>query len=235
ELGQRRPAPQRNRFLEILESPARIVLSRGLRAQPFEARGVDVARRDIQHVATGTRLDRVVVAGHKQLAQLRHVRLHGSARARRRLFAPELLDQAIGGDLLTGVDHQVREEAASLRAAKLHGPFRTCDLERAKDPELHPGTHLLPATNCRVYGTTFSGTRAASNVRRTGVERRLPPSCGDVARPEEDECPFRPMMARFGCLVNWGSSTDAVPINWARWPRSSRSRSTRSETPCAGR
>ena len=84
-----------------------------------------MARGNVQDIATGARLDGVVIAGREQLAQLRHVRLHGSARAGRRLLSPELLDESVGRDLLTGVHHEVREEAPPLRAAQLHGPFRS--------------------------------------------------------------------------------------------------------------
>src|SRR5262249_23225401 len=117
--------PQRDCLLEIIETPTGVVLSSGLRAQAFESGGVDMARGNVQGIATGARLDGVVIAGREQLSQLRHVRLPGSPRAGRRLLSPQPPEESVGRALRTGVPQEVREEAPPLRAAQLHGPFRS--------------------------------------------------------------------------------------------------------------
>ena len=63
----------------------------------LEAKSVDVAAAQPQLVAATARDDlRTIPARRQRLAQLRHVDLHHLRRRRRRLFAPEAVDQPLG-------------------------------------------------------------------------------------------------------------------------------------------
>jgi phosphate-selective porin len=51
----------------------------------------------------------------------------------RRLLAPELVDEAIGGDTLVRVEDEQREQRGGLSAAQVQGPLSGQDLEAAED------------------------------------------------------------------------------------------------------
>jgi hypothetical protein len=55
----------------------------------------------------------------------------------RRVVPPELLDQAIGGDDLVGVQEQQGEKRAGLGSAQRNRVATIPDLEPSQDPEFH--------------------------------------------------------------------------------------------------
>jgi hypothetical protein len=70
------------------------------------------------------------------LAQIGDQVLHGSDRGLWRLSGPQLLDQAVGGDHLTGIEHQQRQEGALLSPFQLERTSLHPDLERPEDAKL---------------------------------------------------------------------------------------------------
>ena len=75
-------------------------------------------------------------AGLERAAQLRDVGLQRVHRLRRRILAPQLVDQAIGRDDAVGRQQQADEHRALLSTAELQQPVVVADLERPEDPEL---------------------------------------------------------------------------------------------------
>ena len=73
----------------------------------------------------------------QRLAKLRDVDLEALRGGRRRTVAPELVDQAIGGDDLVAVKEQNGEHRALLRSAEGDLTSLRADLERPEDPKLH--------------------------------------------------------------------------------------------------
>jgi hypothetical protein len=55
-----------------------------------------------------------------------------------RAIAPQELDQPVGRDDLSGMKQQDREERALLRRAKVGHDLTRADLERTKEPKVHP-------------------------------------------------------------------------------------------------
>ena len=108
DVRQRGPAPQIQR------------LARGaLGEQPLEAarRPPGRGRAAAGRRARACRSHRFAVRGHR-LAQLRDVELHHLRRRRRRLVAPQPVDQALGGDRRAGVEREHREQGPRLRSAE---------------------------------------------------------------------------------------------------------------------
>jgi len=100
------------------------------RLEPAEVDGVGL---DGQHVAGRLRLHGV---GAEELAELRDRVLQRRDGRARRLLAPEGEDERVGGDDLSGTQHEHSEERALLRASEGdRRPFVVEDFERAEDPE----------------------------------------------------------------------------------------------------
>lgn len=71
------------------------------------------------------------------------MQLHDLVSARRRVALPEVVDQAIDAERLSGVDQQIDQQAAPLPRRQLDR-LGVIDLERAEDPELHAPTFGTP-------------------------------------------------------------------------------------------
>ena len=108
-------------------------LRRGLLRSPSAERGAAVAEELLEPIqvdligvepdeVAGTLSDEDLARRAEQLAQLRHVDLDRVGGRRRRLLAPELVDQAIGRDDLIRVEDQDDEQRSPLRAAELERP-----------------------------------------------------------------------------------------------------------------
>ena len=127
DIVQGRPVPQAQR------------LPRGpLGEQPLEPTGVHPVAPQLQLIAATTRGDRVALAvrGHR-LAQLRDVDLHHLGRSRRRLLAPQPVDQALGRDGRAGLERQHRKQGARLRAAERDPPVAGAHLHGSEQVDLH--------------------------------------------------------------------------------------------------
>ena len=124
DVGQGRPPPERERLRQ------RAVLD-----EPLEAVDVELAVVHPQEVARRTRDDAI---GAERLPQRVYVHLQRARAARRRLLAPDPVDQAVDRDDLVRVEQEQRQESPRSRAAERHGRAVVAhDLERPQQPELH--------------------------------------------------------------------------------------------------
>jgi hypothetical protein len=115
ELGERRPAPERDRGLQRRERSRWIlVLERTLPfgRQPLEACRVDLCLGDAQHVARRLRRQHLPSLGTEEAAQLRDVALNGLRGSARRPLAPERVDERVDGDDLAPPEKKRHEEGA---------------------------------------------------------------------------------------------------------------------------
>ena len=108
----------------------------------LEAVGIELPWLDPKHITGGTRDENAVglvppAPTSQSLAKLRDVHLDDLRGGRRRTVAPELVDQAIGGDDLVAVKEQNGEHRALLRSAEGDLTSLRADLERPEDPKLH--------------------------------------------------------------------------------------------------
>ena len=114
ELGQRRAAPELERLAERRGRGGGVTVGErraSLREEPLEAQRVDLAGVDLEHVAGRTSRQRGRAPGRgERLAQLRDPHAQRSAAARRRLAAPDLLEQAVLGDDLACAEQQAGEQ-----------------------------------------------------------------------------------------------------------------------------
>ena len=114
-----RRAPARARARAPRAAARRPRRTRGGRARlPLPRRAARSARRRARRARPegGSRAALGRQAVGDDLAQLRHVDLERVRRGRRRLLAPEVLDQPIGGDELVPVQEKQREQRTRLTA-----------------------------------------------------------------------------------------------------------------------
>jgi hypothetical protein len=123
KVGQRRPAPQRERGPKPLRSTDPVASPEALQAlldQALEPPGVDRVVGRLQLVSGLAGDDDL--AGHERgqrLAQLRDVDLDRVPRRARRVLGPQCVDELVNGDDLTGVQQQDREQRPLLGRAEL--------------------------------------------------------------------------------------------------------------------
>src|SRR5581483_12237676 len=90
--------------------------------------------------------DDVAVAAREQYvvadraAQCRHADVERLPRGRRRRFPPELVDQAVEGNRLAGVQQEERQHGPFLRTPDMDPAAFVPDLERSENAELHAGS-----------------------------------------------------------------------------------------------
>jgi hypothetical protein len=152
ELGERRPAPER----QGVRRPPGV-------GQPLEARDVELAVPDAQQVSGRLRSHAVFT---ERLAQLRDVDLERLVRPGRALVLPERLGQALRRHHLVGVHQQHRQQRPVLRAREVDRSLPVDHFEWAKDPELHSAPHAGLPAECR---RNLTGTKPA----RAQVHRRI--------------------------------------------------------------
>ena len=133
EIGQRRPAPERQGLAELFGGD-RGFGSTGVADELLEAGQVELVRADLEHVARragdqGVRAERP--------AQPPDLDLHDLRGGRRRTFVPETVDQRLGGDDFVRPQQKQREQRALLRTAERHRPVLVDHLERSEDAVVH--------------------------------------------------------------------------------------------------
>ena len=126
EIGQGWASPQGERFPEPVGATFGDELLETVQVELAGAGPNDVAGPLRQHSLAPESLPD---PGHSDLERL--------ARRLGRLLAPELVDQAVGGDDLIGVQEQVSENRLLPRPAEGDGVSSLEHLERPEDPELH--------------------------------------------------------------------------------------------------
>ena len=134
EVGERRPAPQRERLAQRL-GPCGRVERGGLGEQPLEPCRVDGVRRHVEHVARRPRAQQI---GAEDAAEAGNGVLERPDSRRRRPLAPELIDEPVDRDDDAGPHEQRREQRALLAPRQRdHDPPVVPNLERAEETELH--------------------------------------------------------------------------------------------------
>ncbi len=151
EVRQCRAPPQRQRLAQLGGGRLRVGRPR-LGHELLEASEVELAGLDAQHVARPVGGEPAL---SQQLAQPRHVDLHGLRRGGRWRGPPELVDQAVGGDELVGLEQQQGEQRALPDPAERERPVLLGHLQRPKQAKVHP-----PASRVRdASGTASAGLR----------------------------------------------------------------------------
>src|SRR5215204_5860817 len=139
EVGERTPAPQRERLPQLVGGGGRVAplerLAAGVR-QRGEALGVQLSGRDAQHVAAALGPQRAGLRPERA-ADLEDGVLERLGRRRRRGLAPQGVDQPLGRDDLVAVDQQQRDQRALPPAAQPYRRGSVDDLERTEDPVVH--------------------------------------------------------------------------------------------------
>ena len=154
EIGQRCAAPERERLAQVARRGLRAAGDELLARTPdrrFEAVEVELPRSDVEDVPGRPRDEHAALAARRplgldQLAQLRDVAVQCRDGGARRLVAPQLVDEAIGGHDLIGLEQQECEQAALLETAERKRAAFAPDLERAQDPELDRALHAAKLT-----------------------------------------------------------------------------------------
>ena len=114
----------------------------------LEATGVDLLGSGVQPVCRAPRDD----AARQQAAQGRDLGLQRVLGRRRRLVAPQLVDEPIPGDEAVGLDEERREEGAGARAAEAQGHSVFDHFERPEYTEVktHADPFEAPPATARV-------------------------------------------------------------------------------------
>ena len=172
-VAERIPAPQRERFAGFA-----VAVADGAGHEVGEARHVDRSGLDAQLVAAATRDDRA----RQQLAQLRDVALQHLRRRRRRIFAPQPLDQAIDRHRAVRVERQHRQQRALLGAAQRHGVTverrlyrrEEMDLQRCRRATLRPRAHAGQGTCTKALPPTYRSSTATAEPAVHDLHHQVP-------------------------------------------------------------
>ena len=137
QVGERRPAPERERFPQVVH---RIVRAACLQSCPaaferaLEAVEIEFVLLDDDAVPAARRLDPL---GAERAPQAVHVDLQRLERRGRRRLAPQPVDQLLRGYDASAVDEQKREQSSLLRRTERRRPVVEPSLDRPQDAELH--------------------------------------------------------------------------------------------------
>ena len=136
ELAERRPAPERERGLQRRSRP------RGDEA--LEPLHVELLGLDAQGVAPAVRDDAV---GAERLAEGVDVHLEGALGARRRVFVPDAVDQAVGEhDRVRVQQEQAQQRTRALAAERYRHAVVAQHFQRPQQPKLHEPVAFLKPT-----------------------------------------------------------------------------------------
>ena len=140
EIGERCPVPER----QCLPQPVRgIGVVAGLEChpalseQPLEAVAIELSRLDRNAVGAADGADRV---SRELLAQRRDAVLQDLGGGRRRILAPELVDDHVAGERLVRVEEEQRQDRALLGAAERELSLAVERLKRPEDAVVHGGS-----------------------------------------------------------------------------------------------
>ena len=112
-------------------------------------------RAEPQLVAAPARDDlRAVAARRQRLAQLRDVHLHHLGRRRRRLLAPQPVDQTLGRDRRALVEREHRQQRARLARADGDRPPVDAGLHGSQHAKVHATRRRLPRVTHRARAVT---------------------------------------------------------------------------------
>ena len=163
EVGERRPAPERERLAQrALGSAA---------SPPSSAARPSCARRAKRWTSTRSGRARARSpargsrsTGPERLAELRDVDLHRMRGRLGRIAGPERLDEPVDRDDAPGLEREHSEERARLRPAERDGLAASFGLDRAEETYLElwgacpaRSVHVVPSISCA--RRTFSRSR----------------------------------------------------------------------------
>src|SRR5829696_7035719 len=147
EIGERRPAPEREGLPQLLRGLPGVVGGQRLAALVGQALApveVELAGLHVDQVAIRPSHDPSAAVA-ESLAQPRHLDLDALSRRGGRVLAPQLLDELIGRYGFVGMNQEDREQRTLPAAGDRDRPAGLVDFEWAEHPELHGTT--LPALN----------------------------------------------------------------------------------------
>ena len=128
---------QRREQVALLEPPSTLL------GEEAETVDVELSWSDLEDVAAGRRLE---PPRPEELSQPRDLDLEAVRCGRRRVFAPQQVDEAVLADYVVRMEKQDRQQPALLRAADAHHVTCPRDLKRAEEPELEQFvTNVTPA------------------------------------------------------------------------------------------
>ena len=131
---------------------------------------VDGVRWDVEGVAAAAHDDQA--GGPEQSSQLGDEPLQAVADRRRRVLAPQRLDELIGRDHLSWVQRQHRQQGALLGARDDHGPVVVVEhLELAEQRDAH-GVTVLPSRRTQ-HGADQVPGPACTLVLSSSSRRRM--------------------------------------------------------------
>ena len=142
DVRKRRAAPKGKRLLQHGdrkfwitggETPAAFL------EQRREAFEVQLALRDLQHIAAAARAQPLLTA--ERLTQPRDVDLERLRRCGGWLGSVEIVDQPVRGDDLTRMKEEISEQSALTSADERHRPTALLDLQFAQDSVFHLACH----------------------------------------------------------------------------------------------
>ena len=177
EIGEGRPAPQGQGVVERARPRCP-----GPRAGPSCASLMRASNRvasssDAIERAGGSRARGSGSARAEGLPEVRDIGLDDVPRRLRRLVAPDLVDQGLGGHELVRAHEEMGQDRALLRPAERDGPVSRVHLERPEDAELQLApARPTPVTGCRgAKARMCSATSAPRLTRRPRAPDRRGP------------------------------------------------------------
>ncbi len=159
DISQRAAVPQRERLGEQAGRSLRVpggVNAAALAHHFLEHLGVGVSRAQPQQVARGAGDQQRTVGVAEQPAQAQHVDADQVARPRGRRIPPDLADQDVSGNSLTGVDQQGGQDRTPLRGPDSPPVLPGPDLEGPKQPKPHHDPGSLASGSLGIGRQSFS-------------------------------------------------------------------------------
>ena len=146
ELAERRPAPEREGFLERRDCPGRVVvqLAPPLGGEDLEPSCVDCVVGEPEEVSRRLRHEHSALPGRlEDAAKVGDVALERLRGRRRRLLAPQRIDEPVRRDHLSASQSENGQQRPLASGRKLHRLAGVvANLERAEDSELHRTSRL---------------------------------------------------------------------------------------------
>jgi hypothetical protein len=144
QVGERRPAPHRKRGRQALRRALRrpgVKRATAFVEQPLKAIYVELVRRDAQQIPRRSceQSGLAVLLATEHLAQAMDVGVERMGRARRRLIAPQRVDENVTSDDRICPQEQERQQRTLLRPPERQRGAVRSDLERPQDSEFHRG------------------------------------------------------------------------------------------------
>ena len=196
ELGERRPAPQRERLAQGRRRGLRLAVRRARGAPSSTSRSKRSASSSPGARAGGSRRASCVTTSGSPSALRRRETCTCTVftRAAGRVLAPQRERQPLGAHRLVGVQQQHGEHRARLDAAQRNTAGAVADLDRAEDQEFHrPAGRRYRRVGERQQALLPRCKPAASASSQARYRVQRPPGAPDTQ--EDASCPLSPRPA----------------------------------------